>query len=266
MRLLIDLVENDEFDESKTLIESKLSDIVTSIFNQKAQSFVFEAAAAPKASEEDPQGTIEDPLLQPSSIVSKEYFFKRFQYGDHEILMKKVGMGQNAPTVTYIDGERYEVFTTAKQAEKETIRFIKDGSFEKMMAKKDADKKAKEDEEEKKANAEKQAEQDKVDADKQAEQDKIDAEEQKKKEQEDNHEKITESFHTIVTSDRPNIITLNSGEEKIVTVSEAHDALEILKLLNNENGIKFLKRLSDSVTSYQDTMDFFLDKIRKGIY
>ena len=70
----------------------------------------------------------------------------------------------------------------------------------------------------------------------------------------------------MVSSERPNILTFNSGEEKVITVSEAHDALEILKLLNNENGINFLQRLSHSITSYQDTMDFFLDKVRKGIY
>ena len=236
MRFLIDLIENNEVKETKVVVESMISDIVKSKFKNMESSLIniFEAEAAT----EDPQGTIDDPLLQPGSIVSKEYFFKRFNYEDKEILMKKVGMGQNAPTVTYIDGERYEVFTTSKQAEKETIRYIKDGSFDKM----NAEKKEKEDV------AAKQAGED------------------EKKKQEEEHEKITESFQSILSSDRPNIITFNDGEEKVITVSEAYDALEILKLLNTENGNDFLQRLSHSITSYHETMDFFLDKVRKGIY
>ena len=255
MRFLIDLIENNNMKESKVLIESMISDIVKSKFEQRGSSVlnIFEE----EGGTEDPEGTIDDPLLQPGSIVSKEYFFKRFSYGDHEILMKKVGMGQNAPTVTYIDGERYEVFTTSKQAEKETIRYIKDGSFEKAnsekKAKEDEAAKAKEDE----ANAAAKEDEDKANAEKQAVED-------EKKKQEEDHEKITESFEQILSSDRPNILTFNDGEEKVITVSEARDALEILKLLNNENGIEFLKRLSDSKTSYQDTIDFFLDMIRKG--
>tara|TARA_B100001094_G_scaffold55387_1_gene50931 strand:- start:28 stop:801 length:774 start_codon:yes stop_codon:yes gene_type:complete len=256
MRFLIDLIENNDKKESKVLIESMISDVVTSKFSERRSSIlnIFEEEGAA----EDPEGTIDDPLLQPGSIVSKEYFFKRFSYGDHEILMKKVGMGQNAPTVTYIDGERYEVFTTSKQAEKETIRYIKDGSFEKVSAEKkskeDAAAKAKEDE----ANAAAKEEEDKATAETQAVED-------EKKEQEENHEKITDSFEYVVSSDRPSILTFNSGEEKVITVSEATDALEILKLLNNENGIEFLNRLSHSKTSYLETIDFFLDKIRKGV-
>jgi len=258
MRLLIDLIESNEIKESKILLESMISDVVKSKF-KNAESSMLNIFEQEGGGEEDPQGTIEDPLLQPGSVVSKEYFFKRFSYGEHEILMKKVGMGQNAPTVTYIDGERYEVFTTSKQAEKETIRYIKDGSFAKAndekKAKADADAKAKEDEE----NAAAKAKEDEATA-------ADDAAKEEEARQEAEHEKITESFKTILDSDRPNIITFKNGEEKVITVSEAYEAMEILKLLNNMNGIKFLQRLSDSITSYHATMDFFLDKVRKGIY
>ncbi len=109
------------------------------------------------------------------------------------------------------------------------------------------------------ANAAAKEEEDKANAEKEA------VEEEKKKQEED-HEKITESFNPILLSDRPSIVTFSNGVEKVITVSEAYDALDILKLLNNENGINFLQRLSHSITSYQDTMDFFLDKVRKGIY
>ena len=237
MRFLIDLIENNDKKESKVLIESMISDVVTSKFSERRSSIlnIFEQEDAGGSVE----GTLEDPLLQPSAIVSKEYFFKRYNYDGKEIVMKKVGMGQNAPTVTYIDGTRYEIFTTAKQAEKETQRYIKDGSYDKAI-------KALEDQE--------------------AAQAKAAEDEANAAAQEEEPEKITDSFEYVVSSERPSILTFNNGEEKVITVSEAHDALEILKLLNNENGINFLQRLSHSINSYQDTMDFFLDKVRKGIY
>ena len=270
MRFLIDLIENDQVTEGKVLVESMISDVVKSKFKQKSSSVfnIFEDAGIDAAKETD--GTMEDPLLQPPEMMAKEYFFKRYTFEGHEVVMKKIGMGQNAPTVTYINGQRYEIFTTAKQAEKETQRYIKDGSYDKAVKEKEdkanADAQAKEDEE----NAAKKEEDNKLNAEKQAEEDKANSEVEaaaaEEKRLEDEHEKITESFQSILDSDRPNILTFNSGEEKIITVTEAYDALEILKLLNNENGINFLNRLSDSITSYQDTMDFFLDKVRKGIY
>ena len=170
--------------------------------------------------------------------------------------MKKIGMGQNAPTVTYINGQRYEIFTTAKQAEKETQRYIKDGSYEKAV-------KAAEDQEAAQAKA---AEDEENAAAKAKEDEKTAADAAAKEEelkQEEEHEKITESFQSIVDSDRPNIITFNNGDEKVVTVTEATQAMEILNLLNNQNGIEFLRRISDSVTSYQNTMDFFSTKLEK---
>ena len=256
MRFLLDLVENDDITALDDAVRLAMCEIVKSKFDKRDAEIlnIFEQEAA-----EDPTGTIEDPLLQPPDLVSKEYFFKRYRFGDHEIILKKVGMGQNAPTVSYIDGERYEVFTTARQAEKETQRYIKDGSFDKANQKKQADAdaaaKAKEDEENAAAKAK---EDEKIAADAAAKEEEL--------KQEAEHEKITESFQSIVDSDRPNIITFNNGDEKVVTVTEATHAMEILNLLNNQNGIKFLRRISDSVTSYQNTMDFFLDRIRKGIY
>ena len=256
MRFLIDLIENNDKKESKVLIESMISDVVASEFAKRSSSVlnIFEE----EGTEGSVEGTLEDPLLQPSAIVSKEYFFKRYNYDGKEIVMKKVGMGQNAPTVTYIDGTRYEIFTTAKQAEKETQRYIKDGSYDKAIKaiedQEAAQAKATEDE----ANAAAKEEEDKATAEKQS------VEDEEKKKEED-HEKITDSFEYVVSSERPTIITFDSGEEKVITVSEATDALEILKLLNNENGIKFLNRLSHSKTSYLETLDFFLDKIRKGV-
>ena len=256
MRFLIDLIENNDKKESKVLIESMISDVVASEFAKRSSSVlnIFEE----EGTEGSVEGTLEDPLLQPSAIVSKEYFFKRYNYDGKEIVMKKVGMGQNAPTVTYIDGTRYEIFTTAKQAEKETQRYIKDGSYDKAIKaiedQEAAQAKATEDE----ANAAAKEEEDKATAEKQS------VEDEEKKKEED-HEKITDSFEYVVSSERPTILTFNSGEEKVITVSEATDALEILKLLNNENGIEFLNRLSHSKLSYLETLDFFLDKVRKGV-
>ena len=237
MRFLIDLIENDDKKESKVLIESMLSDVVNSKFVKRRSSILNIFEEEGEATPEDIEGTLDDPMLDPN--FSREYFFKRFKYEGKEIVLKRLGLGQNAPTITYINKERYEIFSTPKQAEKETIRYIKDGSFDEAMKEKE----------------------DKIAAADAAKKE----EEDKKKQEEENQEKITEQFNTIVSTNRPNILTFNTGEEKVITVSEATDALEILKLLNNENGTKFLEKLSSSITAYQETMDFFLDRIRKGI-
>ena len=237
MRFLIDLIENNDKKESKVLIESMISDVVTSKFTKRRSSIMNIFEEEGEATPEDIEGTLDDPMLDPN--FSREYFFKRFKYEDKEIVLKRLGLGQNAPTITYINKERYEIFSTPKQAEKETIRYIKDGSFDEAMKEKE----------------------DKIAAADVAKKE----EEDKKKQEEENQEKITDSFEYVVSSDRPSILTFNSGEEKVITVSEATDALEILKLLNNENGIEFLNRLSHSKTSYLETIDFFLDKIRKGV-
>ena len=237
MRFLIDLIENNDKKESKVLIESMISDVVTSKFAKRRSSILNIFEEEGEATPEDIEGTLDDPMLDPN--FSREYFFKRFKYEGKEIVLKRLGLGQNAPTITYIDKERYEIFSTPKQAEKETIRYIKDGSFDEAMKEKE-DKIAA------------------VDAGKKEEED-------KKKKEEENQEKITDSFEYVVSSERPSILTFSSGEERVITVSEATDALEILKLLNNENGIEFLNRLSHSKTSYLETLDFFLDKVRKGV-
>tara|TARA_B100000497_G_C7642616_1_gene386375 strand:+ start:456 stop:1172 length:717 start_codon:yes stop_codon:yes gene_type:complete len=237
MRFLIDLIENNDKKESKVLIESMISDVVTSKFTKRRSSIMNIFEEEGEATPEDIEGTLDDPMLDPN--FSREYFFKRFKYEDKEIVLKRLGLGQNAPTITYINKERYEIFSTPKQAEKETIRYIKDGSFDEAMKEKE----------------------DKIAAADVAKKE----EEDKKKQEEENQEKITDSFEYVVSSERPSILTFNSGEERVITVSEATDALEILKLLNNENGIEFLNRLSHSKTSYLETLDFFLDKVRKGV-
>ena len=77
MRSLIDFIENDQVDEIQSIIESRLSELVIKNFDA-ASPHVFNIFEQEGSAPEDPKGTIEDPLLQPSDIVSKEYFFKRF--------------------------------------------------------------------------------------------------------------------------------------------------------------------------------------------
>ena len=238
MRFLLDLIENDDITALDDAVRLAICEIVKSKFDKRDTGIlnIFEQEAA-----EDPTGTIEDHFFNLGEIVSKKYFFKRYRFGDHEIILKKIGMGQNAPTVSYIDGQRYELFTTARQAEKETQRYIKDGSYDKAM----------------KAAEDQQAAQAK------AAEDEENAAKEEELKQETEHEKITESLQSSRRHRIASIITFNDGDEKVITVTEATHALEILNLLNNQNGIKFLRRLSDSVSSYQDTMDFFSTELEK---
>ena len=135
MRFLIDLIENNDKREGKVLLESMISDVVNSKFAKRRSSILNIFEAEGEATPEDIEGTLDDPMLDPN--FSREYFFKRFKYEGKEIVLKRLGLGQNAPTITYINKERYEIFSTPKQAEKETIRYIKDGSFDEAMKEKE---------------------------------------------------------------------------------------------------------------------------------
>ena len=113
MRFLIDLIENNDKKESKVLIESMISDVVNSKFAKRSSSIVNIFEEEGEATPEDIEGTLDDPMLDPN--FSREYFFKRFKYEGKEIVLKRLGLGQNAPTITYIDKERYEKKTKRKK-------------------------------------------------------------------------------------------------------------------------------------------------------
>lgn len=246
MRLLIDLVENKEFQEMEKFVHSRLAEICASKFKSIQSSMIFEESAANLPSPDEVVGTIEDPLVDPN--FSKEYFYSREKFGDYEITLKKLGLGQGAPVVSYINGDRYEVFVTTKQAEKETKRFIKDGSYEKMKAKK---------EQQKKEQAEQEAAA-KAPAPKPAAPPKEEEEPKVKKES-------VELLRQVASSGVPEILTFNDGSERVIVDFEAKNLIEIYDSLNKDNQSSFENRLQNSEDDYLSMMDFFLDRIRKGI-
>ena len=264
MRLLVDLVENNELEEGKILIHEMLRGIVMERFKDISSKFLLDeqgAAAGGGGSQQPPDpdevaGTLEDPLIDPN--MSREYFFKRFKHGNYEIILKKLGLGQNAPTVSYIDGVRYEVFTTPLQAEKETIRYIEDGSYEKALDKKKKEKEEKAKEAEKAEAAKKPP----------APAPKPNAEETPKEEPEDKKKETNESLKImseVLLYGRPMVIDFNNGDSRVITIEEAKNALEIYDLLNNENRVKFVERLNSGEEIYLEMLDFLMDRVRKGI-
>ena len=244
MRLLIDLVESKDTSAVEKFIHSRLAEICESNFKSIQSKMIFEESAANLPSPEQVVGTIEDPLVDPN--FSKEYFYSRETFGEYEIVLKKLGLGQGAPVVSYIDDDRYEVFVTTKQAEKETKRFIKDGGYEKMKAKREKEKK------------EKQA------AEAAAKAPKPPAPKPEQPKPEVKKESV-DLFRRVAESGTPDLFVFEDGTERVIVDSEAKNIIEIYDSLNTDNQTSFENRLNASEDDYLSMMDFFLDRIRKGI-
>ena len=242
MRLLLDLIESNDISAVERCIHSRLAEICESNFKSIQSKMIFEESAANLPSPDEVVGTIEDPLVDPN--FSKEYFYSREKFGKYEITLKKLGLGQGAPVVSYIDNDRYEVFVTTKQAEKETKRYIKDGSYEKMKALKEKAKKEKE-AKEAAANAPKPA--------------------APKPEEPEVKKESVEMFRRVAESGTPDVFTFEDGSERVIVDSEAKNIIEIYDSLNTNNQMSFENRLNSSEDDYLSMMDFFLDRIRKGI-
>lgn len=239
MSSILNLVEDKDFSEFKMQIRSALFDILDKKLAERAGVLSEEGADVP-----DPAavaGTLEDPLI--SQGFEKEYFFKRLMLKDsknkeREILIKRVGLGQNAPSIAYIDGIRYEVFMTPQQAERESIRALDDGSFDLIQKKKEEKKKA--------AAAE-------------AGGGAAPAAEMI------THTESLDFLASIVKDRQPKQLIFENGDTKNISIKEAVGILEMIKLLNKENRERFLQQMSSDPDAYYNMMNFLLDRIRKGV-
>lgn len=249
MQKLLELAENGDVDGFRKEFNSVISNVVISKVNQRTKTIAEQGEAPP-----DPAavaGTLEDPMIDPN--FDKEVFYKRYPVGKREVVIKRVGSGPNAPAISYVDGIRYEVFVTPQQAEKETKRAIEDGSFDRIQ--KEKEKKAKE----AAAAAAKDAPSDSEEKPKPPP-----AKESKKTKEELNEESLG-FFASIIKDRQEKRFMFDTGEEKIITIDEAADTLEMLKQLNNMNQSRFIQQMRSGLTQYQDMMDFLLDRIRKGV-
>lgn len=242
MSSILSLVEDKDFDEFKMQIRSALFGILDQKLAEKAGVLSEEGADVP-----DPAavaGTLEDPII--SQGFEKEYFFKRFMLKDstnkdREILIKRVGLGQNAPSIAYVDGIRYEVFMTTVQAERESIRAVKDGSFDLIQKKKEEKKKA----------AAAQAGGGGGGAAPAAEM--------------ITHTESLDFLASIVKDRQEKELVFENGDSRNITINEAVGVLEMIKLLNKENRDRFLEQMWSDPIAYQEMMNFLLDRIRKGV-
>lgn len=205
-------------------------------------------------------GTLEDPIIDPT--FDREVFFKRFTVKNggknREIILKRVGFGPNAPSISYIDGIRYEIFTTPQQAERETLRALKDGSFDETQKKK---------KEKSAADAQAGGDAGKEGGDKEKKPPQPPPA-MPKEELYSKPRKVKECVETLasVVKDRsPKILSFSNGDERLIPLEEAINALEMMKLLDIDNRQKFMDILTRSEKEYCEMMDFLLDRIRKGV-
>lgn len=247
MRDILEFIEKDNISDLKIIIEAELSRIAL----DKIQSLVEE-----DQSPEDITGTIDDPTLSPD--FEKEFFLKRFEVKGNTVILKKLGLGSSAPVTSYINDERWEIFTTPNQAERETTNYINDGSYDKKM--KEKEEKKKEIEAQKKAEEEAKQQKQEPPAGEPKEEPKKEV-----KESTDTPLISIEEIRQVSESSRPNIFRFRNGEECVMTCQEASDVVEIHDMLNKENKSKFISRLESSEDGYQNMMTFFRNRMVKGI-
>lgn len=251
MRSLIDLIEQGMNDEATIVVESVISERSLSHVTETQKRLNNLNEEEQEKSADDAVGTMDDPVLDPE--FSKEYFYKRFKYDEeHEILLKRLGLGPSSPIVSYINGIRYEIFTTSKQAEKETIKYIKDGSFKKQEDKKEELKKEK-------------AEAQQAALDQQAQQKQTPEDQDNIKDQKKSTNEVFDVIQRVVDQNIPAVVEFRDGTDRTIVVDEAKEMMEVFSLLNMSNQEDFLNRISETEHSYKEVLNVLLDRIRKGV-
>jgi len=251
MRDILEFIETDNIKSLKLVVEAELSRIAL----DRIQSLKEEEQSA-----EDVIGTVDDPTLSPD--FEKEFFLKRFDVKGNTVILKKLGLGSSAPVISYINDERWEIFTTPNQAERETTNYINDGSYDKKV--KEVEEKKKQIEAQKKAEEEAKQQKEEPPAEESKEEPK---EEPKEEVKESRYNSLTsiDEIRQVSESTRPTLFRFRSGEDRVMTCQEASDIVEIYDLLNKENKSKFISRLESSEEGYQKMMTFFKDRMVKGI-
>ena len=126
---IIDFVASGDITRFKECFVSMVSErIVDKIQDRRVEimcSMHEEEESGDADAEAGPQidGGEDDSILADPSM-SKEFFVKRVDYGGHEIVLKKLGLGATKPIVVHVDGKRWELFPGPKMAEKEAKKYI----------------------------------------------------------------------------------------------------------------------------------------------
>lgn len=120
-RNLIDNLVDKDFDGFKNklfLVVSEKLQVALEDKKLNVSSKILEAATDAAAAEAEKQALFVDPMM------AKEFFLLDIEHKGHTITIKSLGTGIGKPLVSYIDGEKFEIFTDKEIAVRESKQAI----------------------------------------------------------------------------------------------------------------------------------------------
>lgn len=126
---LMDQLEQGDFDSFKKSLLLLVSEKIEERLQEKKSDIargVLEAINpdSTKADAERIKADAETQALYVDPMMAKEFFLFDVEYKGHTITIKSLGTGIGKPLVSYIDGQRFEIFTDKGVATKESKQAI----------------------------------------------------------------------------------------------------------------------------------------------
>lgn len=108
-----------------TIVSDKIEERLQEVRNELSRG-VLEAVSpdSTKAEAEKIKADAETQALYVDPMMAKEFFLFDVEYKGHTITIKSLGTGIGKPLVSYIDGQRFEIFTDRGIATKESKQAI----------------------------------------------------------------------------------------------------------------------------------------------
>jgi hypothetical protein len=119
IRDMVDCLENDDRESFRKILFKEVTNRIENRLEQKKSEIsreIIVSEMAPKA----PSAGGDEEALHVDPNMAKEFFLFDIEYKGHTITVKSLGTGIGKPLVSYIDGDRFEIFTDKEIAEKES--------------------------------------------------------------------------------------------------------------------------------------------------
>lgn len=118
----------ESFKKNLFLVVSEKVEIALSVMKENNFRGILEAATGSpdqdKANAELTKADAEKQALFVDPMMAKEFFLFDIEYKGHTITVKSLGTGIGKPLVSYIDGQKFEIFTDKEIATKESKQAI----------------------------------------------------------------------------------------------------------------------------------------------